>query len=74
MVTGRSERFFQPVEMTDAPTEISALYVTLPRNDTWRLKSTLVVTNLLQILVLAPLLLVTSDRIWPVFGVVALQG
>jgi len=42
--------------------------------DTWRLKSTLVVTNVLQAIALLPLLAVTPDRIWPVFAVVVVQG
>jgi len=42
--------------------------------DRWRLRPTLVATNLLQIAALAPLLAVDSDRIWPVFVVVVLQG
>lgn len=42
--------------------------------DTWRLKSTLVITNLLQILALAPLLFVSQDRVWPIAIVVVLQG
>lgn len=42
--------------------------------DRWPLRSTLVVTNLLQVVALAPLVFVNSDRIWPVFVVVVLQG
>ena len=42
--------------------------------DRWRLRSTLVTTNLLHAAALGPLLLVSSDRIWPVYLVVALQG
>jgi MFS family permease len=42
--------------------------------DRWRLRATLVGTNLLQAAALGPLLLVSSDRIWPVYLVVALQG
>jgi len=42
--------------------------------DTWRLKSTLIATNLLQILALAPLLFVSENRVWPIALVVVLQG
>lgn len=42
--------------------------------DTWRLKATLVWTNVLQAVALTPLLLVTTDRIWPVFITVVAQG
>lgn len=42
--------------------------------DTWRLKRTLVGTNLLQAGALLPLLLVTPDRVWPVFVTVVAQG
>ncbi len=42
--------------------------------DRWRLRPTLVATNLLQILALAPLLVVDSERVWPVFIVVVAQG
>lgn len=42
--------------------------------DSLPLKSTLVTTNLLQILALAPLLTVTEERIWPVFVAAVLQG
>ncbi len=42
--------------------------------DRWRLRATLVGTNLLQLLALGPLLLVSSDRIWPVYVVAVLQG
>lgn len=42
--------------------------------DSWLLRATLVGTNLLQAIALLPLLTVTSDRIWPVFIVVVLQG
>ena len=42
--------------------------------DTWRLKRTLVWTNGLQAVALAPLLLVTGDRVWPVFITVVAQG
>lgn len=42
--------------------------------DGWRLKPTLVGTNLLQAVALTPLLAVTPDRIWPIFIVVVLQG
>jgi len=42
--------------------------------DMWPLKTTLVVTNLLQIVALTPLLFATPDRVWPVFVVVVLQG
>lgn len=42
--------------------------------DQWRLRTTLVSTNLLQVGALLPLLLVTSERLWPVFVVVVLQG
>jgi len=42
--------------------------------DRWRLRTTLIGTNLLQVLALAPLLYVESDRIWPVYLVAVLQG
>ncbi|MGI9605358.1 MAG: MFS transporter [Acidimicrobiales bacterium] len=42
--------------------------------DRWRLRATLVGTNVLQAVALAPLLFVTGDRIWPVFIVVVVQG
>jgi len=42
--------------------------------DRWPLRTTLVSTNLLQVGALIPLLFVTSDRLWPVFVVVVLQG
>lgn len=42
--------------------------------DSLPLKSTLVATNLLQILALSPLLAVTEERIWPVFVAAVLQG
>ncbi|MEM9520103.1 MAG: MFS transporter [Actinomycetota bacterium] len=42
--------------------------------DTWPLRATLVGTNLLQVAALLPLMAVTTDRIWPVFIVVVLQG
>ena len=42
--------------------------------DTWRLKRTLVGTNVLQALALLPLLAVTPDLIWPVFVTVVAQG
>lgn len=42
--------------------------------DRWKLRATLIGTNLLQIVALAPLLLVTPDRIWPVYVVAVLQG
>lgn len=42
--------------------------------DRWNLRVTLVATNLLQIAALSPLLLVDSERIWPIYFVVVLQG
>lgn len=42
--------------------------------DTLNLKKTLVATNLMQAAALLPLLAVTSDRIWPLFVVVVVQG
>lgn len=42
--------------------------------DTLSLKPTLVVTSLAQVVALAPLLVVTEWRIWPVFVVAVLQG
>jgi len=42
--------------------------------DSWRLKPTLIATNVLQAIALLPLLAVTGDRIWPVFVVVVVQG
>ncbi len=42
--------------------------------DRWRLRTTLVGTNLLQVAALSPLAMVSSDRIWPVYVVVVLQG
>ena len=42
--------------------------------DRWNLRSTLIVTNLLQMAALLPLLTVTSDRIWPAFAVAAVQA
>ena len=42
--------------------------------DRWDLRRTVIGSNLLQALALAPLLAVTADRIWPVFIVAGLQG
>lgn len=42
--------------------------------DRWDLRRTVVVTNVLQAVTLLPLLIVTSDRLWPAFLVAALQG
>lgn len=42
--------------------------------DRWRLRTTLIGTNLLQVLALGPLLFVDTDRIWPIFVVVVIQG
>jgi predicted MFS family arabinose efflux permease len=42
--------------------------------DRWDLRRTVVVTNVLQALTLAPLLAVTADRIWPAFVVAGAQG
>lgn len=42
--------------------------------DRWDLRSTLITTNLLHAITLLPLIAVTSERIWPVFIVVALQA
>ena len=42
--------------------------------DSLPLKSTLITTNLLQIIALTPLLAVTEDRIWPVFVAAVIQG
>lgn len=42
--------------------------------DRWPLRTTLVTTNLLQILALVPLFAVSTDRIWLVFIVVVAQG
>ena len=42
--------------------------------DRWKLRATLVGTNVLQVFALAPLLAVTPDRIWPVYLVIVLQG
>lgn len=42
--------------------------------DRWNLRSTLITTNLLQMVALLPLLAVTSDRIWPAFVVAAVQA
>ncbi|MFV1991286.1 MAG: MFS transporter, partial [Acidimicrobiales bacterium] len=42
--------------------------------DRWNLRVTLVATNLLQVAALSPLLLVDSERTWPVYVVVVLQG
>ena len=42
--------------------------------DRWNLRSTLIVTNLLQMAALLPLLTVTNDRIWPAFAVAAVQA
>ncbi len=41
--------------------------------DRWNLRTTLVVTNLLQIIALTPLLAVSSERLWPAFVVAAAQ-
>lgn len=42
--------------------------------DRWNLRTTLIVTNLLQMAALLPLLTVTDDRIWPAFAVAAVQA
>lgn len=42
--------------------------------DRWRLRRTLVATNLLQVAALVPLFAVTPSRTWPVYLVVVLQG
>ena len=42
--------------------------------DRWDLRRTVVATNVLQAVTLLPLLIVTSDRLWPAFLVAALQG
>lgn len=42
--------------------------------DRWSLRVTLVATNALQALMLLPLLMVTSERLWPAFVVVGAQA
>ena len=42
--------------------------------DRWDLRRTVIVTNVLQAMCLAPLLAVSVDRIWPAFIVAVLQG
>ena len=42
--------------------------------DRWNLRTTLVATNALQAVALLPLLLVTPNRLWPAFAVVAMQS
>ncbi len=42
--------------------------------DRWDLRRTLIDTNVLQAITLLPLLLVTRDRLWPAFVVVAVQA
>ncbi len=42
--------------------------------DRWNLRATLVATNALQALTLLPLLMVTSERLWPAFVVVGAQA
>jgi predicted MFS family arabinose efflux permease len=42
--------------------------------DRWNLRTTLVLTNALQAVTLLPLLMVTSERLWPAFVVVGAQA
>lgn len=42
--------------------------------DRWPLRATLVATNVAQAVTLLPLLLVSGDRIWPIYVVTALQA
>jgi MFS family permease len=42
--------------------------------DRWDLRRTVIATNVLQAICLAPLLAVSADRVWPAFIVAVLQG